>query len=291
MSHKARSGITVIIGRSCIARDPNHAAANVWKPGFYRLLTMKAKKHMLVADLIAALIALLGVWIDREAKGLAGPDAGSATNSPQSGPSSQDSISGPVKTKVDRSRAITLPSTEEVEAAAARKRTAFHNARQISLAMFEFESKFGAFPNEETAAAVAKATGTTARLGAATANDCFYQLMAANIMPAPDLFTWEEPGQDKGALGLEKCAFSYLSGMNAAGNPRRPLVVAPLVPGTRFFDRETFGGKAVILRVDGSMDTFDIERDGTVKLDGMDLFDPDQPIWGGTVPTIKWPAQ
>jgi hypothetical protein len=250
---------------------------------------MSKKKHLLVAGLIATLVALLGVWKNREAKGLAGPDLGSSKSSRQPGFSSSDTLPGPVKTKVDRSREVIPPSPEEVEAALVRQRTAVNHARQIGLGLFEFEMSFGAYPNEETATAVKEATGSTVPLGADTANDCFYQLMAADIVMAPEIFTWDEPGQDKGAVGLEKCAFSYLSGMSTAGDPRRPLLVAPLVPGTRFFDRKALGGKAVILRVDNSVSTFLIEPDGTVNLDGMDLFDPAQPFWAGTVPPIKWP--
>jgi RNA polymerase sigma factor (sigma-70 family) len=255
------------------------------------LLTMSAKKYLWVVGLIATLVAVLGIWKNREAKSLAGPDVGSSKTPRQSGFSSADSHSGPVKTKVDRSRAVIPPSPEEVEAALVRLRAAVNCARQIGLGLVEFENEFGAFPNEETAAAVKQASGTTARLGAATANDCFYQLIAANIAPVPAIFHWDEPGQDKGAVGLEKCGFSYLSGMSAAGDPRRPLLVAPLVPGTRVFDRKAFGGKAVISRVDGSVSNYFIEQDGSVNLDGMDLFDPAQPFWGGSVPTIKWPEE
>lgn len=252
---------------------------------------MRTRKCLLVIGLIAMLVALLGFIRNRENKGLAGPVPALSKTARQSGVSSSDTSSDPVKTKVNRSRAVVPPSPEEIEAALARRLRAVHNARQIGLALFEFENNFGAFPNEETAAAVKQATGTTARLGAATANDCFYQLVAANILPVPDLFTWDDPGQDKDAHGLEKCTFSYLSGMTASGNSSRPLVVGPLVPGTQVFDRKALGGKAVVLRVDNSVSTVAIEEDGTVKLDGMDIFDPAQPFWGGSEPQIKWPEK
>ena len=258
------------------------------------VLTMSTKKCLFVVGLIAALVALLGVWKNREIKNPAGPDAGSSTMSPQSVSSSPDTASEPVKTKTDRSRAVTPPSPEEVEAAAKLRELhvrAVNNARQIGLGLFEFENEFGAFPNEETAAAIKLASGTSARLGAATANDCFYQLVAANIVMAPAIFTWEEPRQDKDPVGLEKCAFSFLSGMNAAGHPDRPLAVAPMVPGTGIFDRKALGGKAVVLRVDNSVISLPIEQDGTVFMNGMDLFDPAQPFWAGKVPPIRWPEK
>jgi hypothetical protein len=255
------------------------------------ILTMSTKKNMLVIGLIATLIAVVGVWKIRETKGLAGSEAGSSTMLHQSGSFSSDTASGPAKTKVDRSRAVTPPSPEEVEAAWARQRTAVNYARQIGLGLFEFENEFGAFPNEETAAAVKQATGTTARLGAATANECFYQLIAANFVGVSTIFTWDEPREDKDPVGLENCSFSYLSGLTGEGPADRPLVVAPLVSGTGLFDRKALGGKAVVLRVDNSATTFAIEQDGRVILNGMDLFDPAQPFWQGKVPTIRWPEK
>lgn len=252
---------------------------------------MLTKKHLIVVGLIALLVGLLGFFRNRETKGLSGqvPEPSKTTRQP--GVSSADPGSDPVKTKVNRSRAVSPPSPEEIEAALARRRRAVNNAKQIGLGLFTFQEDYGAFPNEETAAEVKQATGTTARLGADTANDCFYQLVAANSIAIPDPFTWDEPGQDKAAHGLEKCTFSYLSGMTASGDPSRPLVVAPLVHGTRFFDRKVLGGMAVVLRVDNSVSIVAIEEDGTVKLGGMDLFDPAQPFWGGSVPEIKWPEK
>ncbi|MES2437844.1 MAG: hypothetical protein V4584_02170 [Verrucomicrobiota bacterium] len=168
------------------------------------------------------------------------------------------------------------------------------NLRQIGLALFEFETEYGAFPNEKTAAMVKDATETKAELGAATANDCFFQLVASGIVQTERIFTFGAPAkahgaQPKPAVGLEKCAFSYLSGMNAAGNPSRPLVVAPLVNGRKTFDPTIFGGRAVVLCVDNSVQSFPIGKDGRVMIDGRDLFDPDQPFWSGKVPPILWP--
>lgn len=171
---------------------------------------------------------------------------------------------------------------------------AISNLRQIGLALFEFETEYGSFPDEKTAAAVKEATGTKADLKAATANDCFYQLIAAHIIETDRLFLLEPPVAKEGAdpkplTGLEKCAFSYFSGMNAGGNPGRPLVVAPLVKGKTTFDPAILGGRAVVLRADLSVQSFPIAKDGRVMIDGLDLFDPAQPFWDGKVPPILWP--
>ena len=262
------------------------------------LLTMSTKKYLLVVGVIAALVAF-GVWKNRETKDLADHEASSSATSSQRGLSSPKTESAPANTKVNRSRAVIPPTPEEVEAAAKLKELnvrMVNNARQIGLALYEFQNEYGSYPNEETAAAVKEATGTKAEVKAATANDCFFQLIAAGIMQTDRVFSLGEPkeGEDmkpKSQMNLEECEFSYLSGMNPEGNPRRPLAVFPLVPGTGIFDRKALGGKAVVLRADNSVSTFFIAQDGTVMLDGMDLFNPAQPFWDGKVPPIRWPEK
>lgn len=261
-------------------------------------LIMNTKKSLLVVGLVAVL-SLVGVWKSRKNRDLTESDAGSSITSPRSGLSTSDTDSAPAKTKVGRSRAPIPPTPEEVAAAA--KMRELHvrmvdHARMIGIAMFEFETQYGSFPSEETATAVKKRTGTKADLKAATANDCFFQLIASGMMPNDERFSQEEPelgqeNQPKPMIQLEKCAFSFLSGMSSAGNPRRPLVVFPMVPGTGLFDRKVLGGKAVILRADNSVTSVPIAQDGTAIENGMDIFDPAQPFWNGKVPPIRWPEK
>ena len=165
--------------------------------------------------------------------------------------------------------------------------------RQIGLALFEFETEYGEFPCERTAGEVKKNSGTAAEVKAATSNDCFFQLMAAGIIETDRLFSIGKPAappQGEGEMPnkIRKCSFSYFSGMNSAGHPGRPLVIAPLVKGKPLFDPAVLGGKAVV-RVDNSVQSYPIDKDGRVRIDGKDLFDPAQPFWGGKVPAIRWP--
>ena len=60
---------------------------------------------------------------------------------------------------------------------------AVSNARQIGLALFEFETAYGSFPDSTTAPTVTENTGTTLTFGGSTANDYFRQLIAAEICP------------------------------------------------------------------------------------------------------------
>jgi len=171
---------------------------------------------------------------------------------------------------------------------------AISNLRQVGLALLEFESDYGEFPSGETVAAVKENTVSKAELKSATANDCFFQLMVAEIVTTDRIFTYEKPadawnGKGEMPAKLRKCGYAYFYGMNAAGHPGRPLVVAPLVKDKQVFDPAVFGGKAVVLRLDNSVVALPIDKDGRVMIDGKDIFDPEQPFWGGKVAPVRWP--
>lgn len=56
---------------------------------------------------------------------------------------------------------------------------AVNNARQIGLALFEFETEYGSFPDATTIEPVREATESTLTMGTASSNDFFRQLIAA----------------------------------------------------------------------------------------------------------------
>lgn len=66
------------------------------------------------------------------------------------------------------------------------------------------------------------------------------------------------------------------------------MALAPVVRGTKTFDRKALDGTAVILFSDGSVRAIPIDRSGRVTVGGMDLFDSRQPFRGGTPPDLKW---
>jgi len=174
---------------------------------------------------------------------------------------------------------------------------AVSNARQIGLALFEFDSEYGKFPDATTIAAVKKKTGSPLPLGTKTSNAMFRQLLAAEIVQSEGMFyakingTKKPDGVISPASALEKgeCGFSYLSGLSSKGNPSRPLIVTPLIPGTDRFDPKRFDGKAILLRMDNSVSSMKIDKSGHVLLDGRNILDPKHPIWSGAPPTIVWP--
>ncbi len=174
---------------------------------------------------------------------------------------------------------------------------AVNHARQIGLALFEFEIAYGSFPSEETREDLVDNTATKLAFDGKTSNAMFRQLIAMEVIGSEAVFFARIPGVAKGdndikpgkALAKGENAFAYIAGLSAAGNPARPLVVCPLIPGTTKFDPKPFGGKAVILRIDNSVQALQIDEDGRVLVDGVELLSKDHPVWKGKAPDIRYP--
>jgi hypothetical protein len=173
---------------------------------------------------------------------------------------------------------------------------AVNNLRQIGLSLSAFEEEYGRFPDATTIPAVQSTTGTSLALGSSSSNDLFRQLLATvgkseKIFWAKTPTTPRKPDDvlGKDALVPSECAFTYITGLTSASDPETPIVMAPVIPGTWKFDRETFGGKAVVLRLDSSAQRLPIDKNGDIILNGMNLFDPRQPFWRGKAPDIKYP--
>lgn len=181
---------------------------------------------------------------------------------------------------------------------------AINNARQIGLALFEFETAYGRFPDASTITDVKENSPSSAiPLGTTSSNDFFRQLLVAEIAGSEGMFYAKSPmpGSRRpdnvfvGTRALEKgeCGFAYIAGLTSSHPPETPIIVCPLVPGKRIFDykfcKKYFDGKAVILRMDNSVTTMPVDPSGKVFIKGKDLFDPTQPFWMGKAPDVKWP--
>lgn len=184
---------------------------------------------------------------------------------------------------------------------------AVNNARQIGLALFEFETEYGTFPDDTTATAVKDATDT-ALVSGTNSNDRFRQLIRAGIAQSETMFyaktafTKKPDGildTDTKALEAGECGFGILmdaaKGLSAAGNPSRPIVAAPFniaMSGT--FDSDFYDGKAVILKLDNSVTSLPIVKtSGNVKINGKTMTETgSDTVWGvGTVvPTWAYPT-
>ncbi|MFD0893365.1 hypothetical protein KBB96_18220 [Luteolibacter ambystomatis] len=177
---------------------------------------------------------------------------------------------------------------------------ALSNARQIGLALFDFDADYGRFPDSSTIAAVKATTGSTWDLKAATSNDLFKQIIVSGITTSEEIFYAKVPGTRKPdnvisdetkTLALGECGFTYIAGASSKCAPARPLVVTPLIPGTLKADPKPFDGKAIVLRADNSAFSYQIAPDGRIIVPGgKDLFDPSQPYWEGAPPDVKWPT-
>lgn len=183
---------------------------------------------------------------------------------------------------------------------------AVSNAKQIGLALFEFENEYSGYPDAATAAAVTAATGSTLTIGGTSANDYFRQLIAANFTQNEKMFyakiaNVKKPDENitgTEALKAGEVGFGYLlnstTGFSAAGNSSRPIVVTPLLAnGTNGqFDPDPFDSKAIVLRMDNSVTSITIRQDKEIILSGTKklLQTGDDSVWGTTAtPTIAAP--
>ncbi|MEO5715414.1 MAG: hypothetical protein ABIT37_18190 [Luteolibacter sp.] len=174
---------------------------------------------------------------------------------------------------------------------------AVNNVRQIGLALFEFQQAYGSFPDALTAAVVREDTGTHLKLGTKFSNDFFRQLLAGELAQSEAMFYAKGEGvrkpdnRSEGTDALKKgeCGFTYLLGASLTSDAKRPLLVTPMIPGTDRFDPKPLEGKAVILRMDNTVTSYPINKDGHIVVDGKNLMDPRHPVWEGHAPVIAWP--
>ncbi len=175
---------------------------------------------------------------------------------------------------------------------------AVNHARQIGMALWEFQTHYGSRPDGSTIEAVRQETSTNLKLGTKSSNDFFRQLLAVGIVNDESMFYAKITGARKpdsflpGTKALEKgeCAFTYFAGAPKDCSPQRPVAITPAIAGTDRFDPKPFKGKAILLRMDNSVTTLPIrESNGQVWFDGQNLMDPSHPIWEGHAPAIAWP--
>ncbi len=192
---------------------------------------------------------------------------------------------------------------------AADRTEAISNAKQVGQALLEFDVEFGGFPDNYTAEEVKDSTGTSLNMSGNFSNDYFRQLIAFGIQ-SEDIFyakTTYSQKPDKVMTGNDalepgEVGFGYImrdttSGLSTAGNPSLPVLAAPLLDAQSNwkFDPDPYGGKAVILRIDNSVDAplirstdnyVTIGKGRPIQQTGVNS------VWGtGMNPVIKAPAK
>ena len=165
------------------------------------------------------------------------------------------------------------------------------NARQVGLALFEFETEYGAFPSPTTKPLVEKNPGSTIDLSGTSSNALFRQLFAMGYTPPEQMFFAKMSGIRKpdniitpgNILEPGENGFAYISGLSTKDDPTTPLALTPP------FDPKPFNGKAIVLHIDNSVRSYDIQKDGHIYDKGINLLSPKHPIWGGKSPEIHYP--
>lgn len=176
------------------------------------------------------------------------------------------------------------------------------NARQIGIALLEFETEYGAFPSAATQAQVSMNFPTSDVKGSvgADSNGFFKQLFEAGLTESEAMFyakvmNSRRPDGDisTNAKALEKgeVGFAYISGLSSEDDPNTPIVLTPIIPGTTKFDPKGFQGygNAVVLFTDNSVHSYKIQKDGRIYDKGIDLLSSKHPIWKGKKPDIRYP--
>jgi hypothetical protein len=171
------------------------------------------------------------------------------------------------------------------------------NAGQLWYALTGFNEEYGSFPNEKTATLVEKDFPTNTDLSVSSSNALFRQLFVSDQVDSEEIFFTKTPGSirpdgdttpghllEKGEVG-----FAYISGLSGTDDPTSPLLLAPLIPGTTKFDPKPFKGKAVVLKIDKSVEVYENQKDGHIYRDGIDLLSPKHPVWKGKAPDIRYP--
>lgn len=173
---------------------------------------------------------------------------------------------------------------------ASERTLAINNAKQVGLALLEFEDDFGKYPDESTAPLVAATTSTGLDLRGGSSNAMFRQLIAHGVM-SEDIFfcdhpefgsSWPDNRMTRGhALEPGEVSFSYVAGLDTSMPPEVPVLAVPMRLGTDRFHDKPMGSKGIILRVDHSARAFQIRAtdDKLVIGGGKTLFDPSNGIW------------
>ena len=154
------------------------------------------------------------------------------------------------------------------------------NAKQIFLLLVEFDDDFGAFPSEQSAEDNEDFTG----LSTSTSNGLLGQFIAGGYIQSEEIFyakggasTNKKPDNDisPGKI-LEKgeCGFAYVTGLSGSDKAHLPILCAPMTGEGYKFDPSPYGGKAIVLHLDGSVKFYPINENGEVVFrNGKMLFD------------------
>ncbi|BDS08062.1 hypothetical protein NT6N_31020 [Oceaniferula spumae] len=166
---------------------------------------------------------------------------------------------------------------------------AMNNSKQLFLLMVEFDDDYGSFPSDTTADSDKDLKGYKGKYS----NDYLGQFFAGGYVQSEEIFfakggstTDKKPDNDfttkAKTLEAGECGFAYIKGQSTSDRFGRALLCAPMIGKGLKFDPRPYNGRAIVLRIDGSVTTYPIDKNGDAILpSGKKLFDggKDSP-WG-----------
>ena len=181
--------------------------------------------------------------------------------------------------------------------------TAISNAKQVFMLMVEFDQDFGAFPSTDLAT-----DNPDLGPGGTTSNKLLAMFIEGGYVQSEEIFyakggskTNKKPDNViTGGKILEpgECGFAYTTEQSTSNNSGRPVLMAPMSDSGNTFKRDPYDGKAVALRLDGSVQTLRLKKatgggntDGEALIGGgKTLFQTGQDsVWGDDNPVLAYP--
>lgn len=164
------------------------------------------------------------------------------------------------------------------------------SANMTTIAMGRFADDFdGELPSEDTWKELQELTERTSIDSPMPRKSDWYlqQLLTKQLLENEGVFHLPVSGDNQTGPNLDgviqpgENSFSYVPRLLRTDHSQIPLLLAPLVPGTLKFDRDALGGKAVVVRLNNLVETYDINEDGTLAGEGAGIFDHgEMTVWG-----------
>lgn len=163
------------------------------------------------------------------------------------------------------------------------------NAKQVFYLLVEFDQDFGQFPTDATAHEIEGLEGHRHEFS----NDYMAQFIQGGYTSSEEIFyarhgskPYRKPdnliGSPNQRLSEGECGFAYIKDLSSGAHPETPVILAPMYGDGYKFNTDAYEHKAVILRVDGSVKQFRLNKDREVVISGSTkLFDAGvKSVWG-----------
>ncbi|MGB0774232.1 MAG: type II secretion system protein [Akkermansiaceae bacterium] len=169
------------------------------------------------------------------------------------------------------------------DSASARRTTAISNARSAYYLLINFDQDYNAFPNDHTADTYFDGKGKgefsndylrqLALSGHTRSEYVFSAYMGSMPNKRPDGDIGTEFDGFKNFLAPGECGFAYIKNLSTSSPTEAPLLLAPMFGDGEKFNPEAYRGKAAVLHVNGSVQTYRIDDQlRAVHADGKSIF-------------------